>query len=84
MKTASALEAVKLRKRHKDAEKRISRAYHETCAGIQIDMMDIPRIFKLGRQYIAEGIDDAGLRERLRNFVETIRVDRGKRESAAG
>ena len=48
----------------------IDRAYTETCAGIQIDIMDIGKVFDAGRKALAEGRD---LKVAVREFVETIR-----------
>jgi len=50
----------------------IDNAYTETCAGIQIDIMDICKVFAEGRKALAEGRD---LKTAIRAFVETIRCD---------
>lgn len=59
----------------KESDKRIERAYHATCHGIAIDIMDISKVFAEGRRLIGEGATDAELGEGLRAFVETIRAD---------
>lgn len=56
-------------------DSRIERAYYRACSGVQIDMMDIGRVFKEGRDAIAAapgGITDEALGEKLRAFVLTI------------
>ena len=64
-----------MRRRRKDKldDRRISLAYQATCHGIQIDMLDVPKVFRVGREAIAEGADDVVLASRIREFVETIR-----------
>ena len=54
-------------------DKRIEAAYLGTCKGVQVSMMDIPKIFAEGRKAVAEGADDEALRARIVAFVETIR-----------
>ena len=63
------------KKAAKLADKRVSAAYHATCSGIQINMMDIPKVFKVGLRAITEGCDDESLRLTVRAYVETIRCD---------
>ena len=60
-------------KQDKLNDKRIEQAYYATCTGITIPMMSIPKVFAEGRKALAEGCDDATLRERIRAYVETIR-----------
>lgn len=60
----------------KAAEERfISAAYSAACSGIQINIMDIPRVFKIGESALAANptITAKELGETLRTFVETIR-----------
>ena len=55
-------------------DKRIERAYHEMCSGIQIDIMDISKVFEHGRRLIKmDNVDDTQLRIGIREYVETIR-----------
>jgi hypothetical protein len=67
-------------RRQSKAEKlidlRIDLAYRKTCSGIQINMLDIPKVFAFGRIKIMEGEDDAALCNSIRAYVESIRVDK--------
>ncbi len=51
-----------------DAE--INRLYMENCSGIQVNMMDIPKIFVVARKARAEGRD---MKEAIVFFVQSIR-----------
>lgn len=53
-------------------DRRIDVAYRNKCCGIAIDLMDIPKIFKVGRELIAAGADDAALAEGIHTFVKSI------------
>lgn len=55
------------------ADKRISAAYYSGCDRVQINMMDIPKVFNVGHQLIAGGADDVALKAGIMAFVETIR-----------
>lgn len=71
MKTAQEiLDDKKVKREIKKIEKRIEQAYYATCRGIQIDIMDIGKVFDAGKKAISEGRD---LETAIREFVETIR-----------
>lgn len=61
------------KKQKKANDKRVEQAYYATCSGIQISVLDIPRVFKAGHNAIKDGVDDATLREVIRKFVDSIR-----------
>jgi len=61
------------RRQEKALDKRVERAYYATCEGIAINIMDIGKVFKVGREALAAGADEATLRQAIRDFVETIR-----------
>jgi hypothetical protein len=61
------------KKQKKIDEARIEAAYKAGCSGIQVDIMDIGKIFKVGETAISEGVDDIILQQRIRTFVESIR-----------
>lgn len=63
MKAAKPLTAKKL-------DKEIERIYGANCAGIQIDIMDIPKVFAVGRRAYVEGRD---MKDAIVSFVESIR-----------
>lgn len=59
----------------KQVDNLINKVYTKNCCNIQINMMDIPKIFAEGRKAIEEGRD---LDQAIVAFVETIRVDKPK------
>jgi hypothetical protein len=60
-------------KTYKAADARVDRVYRENCSGVQVNIMDIPKIFRVGHAAIAEGADDTVLKEKIVAYVETIR-----------
>jgi hypothetical protein len=57
----------------KAADRRIELIYYRACSGIQINVMDISKVFAVGHKAIAEGADDAALEVAIVTFVNTIR-----------
>lgn len=56
------------------AEQRVEQAFYRRCSGIQIRVLDMPKIFKAGLQAVAEGLDDTALGDRVAAIVDTLRV----------
>ena len=59
----------------KNADRRVDKAYRATCAGIAVNILDIGKIFELGRLKVAQGETNAELAASIRAYVETIRQD---------
>lgn len=60
-------------KADKAIDDQINKAYLMSCEGVQVSMMDIPKVFDVGRKSIAEGKSFTQLKEDIRAFVDTIR-----------
>jgi hypothetical protein len=56
-------------------DQRIERAYYARCGGIQIDIMDIGKVFKVGQGFLTTypNATDDQLADRIAAYVETIR-----------
>lgn len=56
-------------------ERRVEAAYYRRCQGVQVSVMDIPRIFRAGETAVRDNptISDADLGDVIAKFVETIR-----------
>lgn len=65
--------SAKIQQKKDDA--RINRAYLSSCNGVQIPMLQIPEIFKVGRAAIAAGADDEALKAKIVEFVASIRTN---------
>lgn len=61
-------------KAEKEIDRRIDVAYRTNCSGVSINIMDIPKVFAVGRKAILEGADDSALGLKIREFVDTIRM----------
>lgn len=57
----------------KAIDARITAAYGAVGNGIQIDIFDIPKIYKLGAAAIADGADDETLKATIAGFLATNR-----------
>jgi short-subunit dehydrogenase len=56
-----------------DVDARIEKLYGQRCHGIQIDIMDISKVFKHAREVAETGADDIVLGDAIAAYVETIR-----------
>ena len=63
------------KKELKAAEKKVEKIYYANCSGIQINIMSIGKVFKVGVAAVAEGLDDAAITEAVTSYVETIRLN---------
>jgi len=57
----------------KKMDKLVESAYYATCSGIQIDIMDIGKVFAHGRSLVAGGAEGEALGQGIRAYVDTIR-----------
>jgi hypothetical protein len=58
----------------KKIDKRVEMAYYATCCGIQIKIMDMGKVFSVGRDAVLAGASEEELRAKVRAFVDTIKV----------
>jgi hypothetical protein len=65
--------ATRSRKHRALIQSRIERAYYAECSGVQINVMDIAKVFNEGERLINQGADEPTLRAGIKAFVETIR-----------
>jgi hypothetical protein len=63
------------RKKKDPTDARIEKAYYRTCSGVQINIMDISKVFDHGRKGVETGADDETLGVELRRFVDTISLN---------
>jgi hypothetical protein len=50
----------------------VEQAYYARCCGIQIDIMDIPKVFRHGRDLIMAGADKQKLEDGVFDFVSAL------------
>lgn len=62
-----------MKRKQSDVDARVERSFYANCTGVQINVMDIGKVFQVGRTAIAEGADDAALAAKIVAFVDTIR-----------
>jgi hypothetical protein len=60
-------------KLRRKADQRIETIYGRACSGVQIDILDIGKVFAAGYKAIDAGADDAELEKAIVAFVDTIR-----------
>jgi hypothetical protein len=72
---ASPQEETMTKKEQKQRDLRIEKAYRRTCAGVEVNIMDIGKVFKAGYAALDAGADDAGLEKAIVDFVATIRLN---------
>lgn len=58
-------------------DKRIEKVYYQRCSGVQINIMDIQKVFKHGREVLIKvpTMNDIDLGDHIATFVETIRLN---------
>ncbi len=54
-------------------DREVEVAYYASCSGIQVDIMDIGKVFAKGRELIAAGKHGEELQAGIRAFVDTIK-----------
>ena len=54
-------------------DKRIETVFYARCPRVQVGILDIGKIFKVGYAAIREGADDQVIGDRLVAFIATIR-----------
>ena len=57
----------------REIDKRVEQAYYKTCSGVQINMMNIPKVFDFGRKKVLEDrLDDEALGLSIRAYVDVL------------
>jgi hypothetical protein len=62
-------------KEEKALDVRIERLYSQSCSGVQIPMMAIPKVFNAGRAAAIAGGDDEAIKAAIVAIVESVRVN---------
>jgi len=57
----------------KKIDKKVESLYYQRCSGIQINIMDIGAVFKVGKAAALAGLSDEQIGNEIFNFVQTIR-----------
>ena len=55
-------------------DKRVERIYYARCSGAVINIMDIGKVFAVGRKAIEAGGDDQAVGDAIAAFVDTIKA----------
>lgn len=64
--------AVKTKRQQARDDKRIEAAYYRSCSGVQIDILDIPKVFKAGQELLDKGCTEPELEAGIRAAVEAL------------
>lgn len=56
-------------------ERRIQEAYTRSCSGVQVPIMETPKIWRAAQAAIALGVDDAGLEKAITDYVAKVRMN---------
>lgn len=62
-------------KEEKALDVRIERLYGQSCSGVQIPLMSIPKVFAAGKAAAQAGGDDEAVKAAIVAFVEVIRTN---------
>jgi len=57
----------------KKIDKRIEAAFYANFRGVHVSVLDIPKIFRVGREALALGADEAALLAAISGFINSMR-----------
>lgn len=63
----------RMTKAQKLVDARVNAAYREVGDRVQVDIMDLPKVFAAARAAVADGVDDAELRTLMAAHLDVIR-----------
>lgn len=63
------------KKQKKLNDSRINRLYSQRCSGVQINIMDIGKVFKVAEAGIVAGMDDQQLGDVIVAYANEIRMN---------
>lgn len=61
-------------RRNRKEEARIERAFLKGCDRVTVPIMELPKIWQLGREVIALGVSDEELQAAIVAYVQKVRV----------
>jgi hypothetical protein len=59
----------------KNLDRLIERIYYANCNGVQLNILDIPKVFRAGEQAYAAGADENGIKDAILAKVAEVRVN---------